>query len=213
MTTRGDLISEISQDMSRTSSSALAIISLKIGAAVRFYQNSRFWFNESESVTFNTVAGQTDYPFDGTTISTEFYKIDGVFIATANIDPVDLTYKRPVEFNALTLAEIDQAQPSLWTYYDKTLRLWAPPDQVYSIELMGHIKIAAPATDGEATNPWMNNAYDLIMCHTKAELYAHRWEDPTQAAVMAKAEQMWLNSLQSETADKFRTGSVDASQF
>jgi hypothetical protein len=209
-----DMVTQISTDMGRLSAANLLVIRTYIATAIRFYQNNRFWFNESESVLFNTVIGTTDYAFDGATISTEFFKIDGVFIATASVAPVELDFYRPGYMNALILANAGQTtQPTNWSYYNKTLRLFPAPDKVYSIELMGHVNLAAPSSDSDATNGWLNNAYDLIMCHTKAELYAHRWEDPVQAAVMSKAESIWLTSMQGETADKFRSGYVSASDF
>lgn len=213
-----DMLIQMQADMERTSASSITAMRTYIATAIRFYQNNRFWFNESESVTFNTVVGTTDYAFDGVTIPTSFYKIDGVFITTVNIDPVKLEFARPVWINARILEDADVTtpetnQPTFWSFYNNTLRLYPIPDQVYSVEIMGHVVVGQPLSDSDATSPWMNYAYDLIMCHAKAELYAHRWEDPVAAATMAKAEAIWLSSLQGETADKFRSGFVEASQF
>jgi hypothetical protein len=59
----------------------------------------------------------------------------------------------------------------------------------------------------------MTEAYDLIMSRAKAELYAHRWEDPNTAAIMRAAEMDALRRLQGATHDKVATGHLEATEF
>ncbi len=84
MTTKALMIAEIEDDTERSDSTA---IGKKINAAIRHYQPRRFWFNESRSVTFNTVAGTDLYTF--VTIGTEFYRVDSVAVT---IDTDDVRY-------------------------------------------------------------------------------------------------------------------------
>jgi hypothetical protein len=212
MTTRGAMITEMQSDMGRTNAAATLAMQNKIGAAVRYYQNNRFWFNEGQSAVLSTVIGTNSYSY--TTVGTEFYKVDSVMVTTANADPAELDFLDPVQLQALLNENpTDTGQPFNWSFYNQAFWFYPSPDNIYAIEILGHIKIAAPVDDTTDGNVWMGNAYDLIMCHAKAELYAHRWEDPANAAIMAKAESMWLTSMQDETADKMRSGFVQATDF
>lgn len=200
------MIAEIESDTDRSDTTA---ITAKIEAAIRQYQPRRFWFNESRSVTFNTVASTAEYSF--ATIGTEFYKIDGAFL-TDGTEVLELDRR---DYRALELLASDttEAVPTDYAYIARAIRLYPTPDAIYSTRLTGHVKAAAPAGDGEASNVWMTEAYDLIMSRAKAELYAHRWEDPNNAALMRAAEQDALRRLLAATHDKVAMGYLEATEF
>lgn len=208
MTTKAIMIAEIESDTERSDTVA---IGLKIDAAIRQYQPRRFWFNESRSVTFNTVAGTDLYTF--ATIGTEFYQVDEVFATIGTDDVRELARMNYADLEFLAGNNTDQGEPEDYCYINKAIRLWRNPDAIYSIRVVGHVKAAAPASDAEADNVWMTEAYDLIMSRAKAELYAHRWEDPANAALMQQAEASALRRLQSATMDKTQTGYLEATDF
>ncbi len=208
MTTLTAMISEIQSDTERTDAAEEAAIRLKIGAAIRAYQKRRFWFNESRDVTFSTVASTAVYDFS--TIGTEFYRIDGAFIT----DGSDIRKLCPANYTTLETADVTtEALPDQYAYVNRSLRLWQVPDAVYTVRLTGHIKYAAPASDAETDNVWMTEAYDLIMAHAKAELYAHRWEDPNNAALQQAIVREKLRDLTFATYDKVSPGYLEATEF
>lgn len=202
------MISEIESDTERSDSTA---IGLKIDAAIRQYQPRRFWFNESRSVTFNTVAGTDLYTF--ATIGTEFYRVDSVQVTIGTDDVRHMERMNYVDLAAIADNNTDQGEPEAYAYINKAIRFWRNPDAIYSTRLTGHVKVAVPATTSEADNLWMTEAYDLIMSRAKAELYAHRWEDPANAAVMQQAERSALMRLQSAAMDKTETGYLESTEF
>jgi hypothetical protein len=208
MTTKAIMIAEIESDTERSDSTA---IGLKIDAAIRQYQPRRFFFNESRSVTFNTVAGTDLYTF--ATIGTEFYRVDSVQVTIGTDDVRHLDRMNYLDLAAMADNNTDQGEPEAYAYINKAIRLWRNPDAVYSTRLTGHVKLAAPASTSEADNLWMTEAYDLIMSRAKAELYAHRWEDPNSAVLMQQAEMSALRRLQSATMDKTETGYLEATEF
>lgn len=208
MTTLGAMISEIESDMERSDTTA---IRTKIAAAIRQYSPKRFWFNESRSVTFDTVASTDIYSF--TTIGTEFYKIDGIFITIAAGDVRELQRVDYSYLERTASADTTTGEPDVYAYINRAIRLWRNPDAIYSTRILGHVKLAAPATDDEADNLWMTEAYDLIMCRAKAELYAHRYEDPNNAAVMQQAEASALKRLLGNTTDKVQAGYLEMTEF
>ena len=211
MTTRAIMLAEMADDMLRSDTT---LFTNKINAAIRHYQPRRFFFNESRSVTFNTVASTDLYRFGaGLEITTEFYRLDSVFITIAAQDVRELERVNYVDLEALAGNDANTGEPSQYAFINKAIRLWANPDAIYATRLTGHIKAAAPASDEEADNPWMVEAYDLIMSRAKAELYAHSYEDPDNAALMQQAEARALRSLQDATLDKVSTGYLEATDF
>lgn len=204
MTTKQTMITEIESDTERSDTTA---IGLKIDAAIRFYQKKRFWFNESRDVTFNTVASTTSYSY--ATIGTEFYKVDGVYLTNGS-EVVDLCR---ANYTALETADTGEGVPSRYAYVNRAIRLHRTPDAIYSTRMTGHIKIAVPAALDTANNEWFTEAYDLIMAHAKAELYAHRWEDPANASLQQFIAREKLSLLLGATHDDTAQGHLEATEF
>jgi hypothetical protein len=202
------MLAEMADDMERSDSAAFTS---KINAAIRHYQPRRFSFNESRSVTFNTVASTDTYSF--TTIGTEFYRIDSVFVTIDTDDVRELTLMNYRTMEELAGDETDEGEPSDYALIPGGIRFWRNPDAIYSTRLLGHVKLAAPASDGETDNGWMTDGYDLIMCRAKAELYAHRYEDPGNAQIMRVAEKDALAQLLSARDDKSNDDHLEATEF
>jgi hypothetical protein len=209
VSTMADMLAEMADDMERSDTDAFR---KKVMAAIRQYQPRRFFFNESRAVTFNTVASTDTYSF--TTIGTEFYRIDGAFVTIASGDVRELTPVDYVRWQEETADEdTTTGEPEEFAYVNRAIRLWRNPDAIYSVRLVGHVKAIAPATDEEADNVWMTEAYDLIMSRAKAELYAHRYEDPSNAAIMREAEKSALDRLTGATDDKVAPQYLTATEF
>lgn len=209
MTTRAAMIAEMEDEMDRSDSTAFTS---KIDAAIRQYQPKRFWFNETRTVTFSLAASTDTYSF--TTIGTEFYRIDGVFLTVDSDDVRELArwdYARMME--QLADEQTDTDVPMAWAYINRGMRFWRSPDDAYSVRLTGHAKVAAPATDEETDNLWMTEAYDLIKARAKAELFAHKYNMPNDAQTMRIAEGDALRRLLGATEDKVALGYLEATEF
>lgn len=207
MTTRDDMVAEIEDDTERSDSAAIVT---KINKAIRYYQGERFWFNESRDTTFSTVIAQTDYAVAD--LGAEFYEIDGIFV-TQGTNILQMRPRDYREIEQLLDGASTSSLPAWYAYVAGALRFYPSPDQVYPVRVTGHIKKAEPAIGAEANNVWMNEGYNLIIARAKAELFAHRWEDPTNAAIMLQAERMAFSELKSKTAGKIGTGSFRPTQF
>jgi len=211
MTTRATLKAEILDDLDRSSTADGTRVLSAISSAIKFYQSKRFFFNESRAVTFSTADGTSDYTF--ASIGTEFYRLDGVFVTISSSDVRELDRSDPLEIESLIANEATTGQPSEYAYFDRTLRLWRIPDAIYSVRLVGHVKIAEPATDDTANNEWFTEAYELIRCRAKAYLYAHVFPDPSMAQVMQAAEQQALGTLMLATVAKVELGRLEPTEF
>lgn len=210
MTTRAAMKAEILSDLRRPSSFGTNV-NTAITAAVVNYQPKRFYFNESRSITFPTVAGTDTYSF--TTIGTEFYRVDGVFVLENNHY---LTIKQSDYLDLELLIDATsptQGRPTRWAYINKAIRVYPVPDIAYTVRLDGHVKVAAPATDDEADNAWMVEAYELIKCRAKRYLGAHVLGDLNLVALMTAAENEALVPLRSATTDRVTTGQLIPTQF
>ncbi len=178
MSTLADMITRIGTEMARPdlSAGAATFIRNAINTAITDYQNNRFRFNEATNAApliFNTVAQQSVYTSaDAAWISTMYF-VDYMQVAVGNIwsnvekrRPVDIHSAIPVNNTALSF-------PSEYAYEGGAFILYPVPDRVYQIRVGGHFNIAAPASDTEANNPWMNDAEWLIRSRAKFELAVH----------------------------------------
>lgn len=210
--TRTGMLTQMQADMGRSTAAAQTAMGLAIDTAIRFYQKKRLWFTESRSITFSTVASTDTYSFNTETttgtIGAQFYKIDGIWITITSTDVREVDVVDYDDLEADADLNTNTGQPEEWAYINRGIRFWPNPAGIYTVRILGHLKVAAPATDAEADNPWMTEAYDLIMARSKRELYAHRWEDANLAGIMAEAEKEALNLLIGATADKARTGYI-----
>ena len=104
-------------------------------------------------------------------------------------------------------------RPSEYAYFDSAFWLYPIPDAVYTVRPMGVIKRAAPASDGEAGNVWMTNAFELIRCTAKLYLAGHIVIDPELLSLAAAGEERAFNRLKTETSRKIASGQIMPTMF
>lgn len=216
MTTRAILRARILDDLLRTQATDGTRIDNAIDDAITQYQRHRFYFNErAVPITFPTVAAQQTYTFSTPTtvgnITTEFYRIDAVYLTDSNSDVTELDQADYTDILAWTDNPADSSEPTDWAYAHKRLLFFPIPDAIYTIGLVGHTKVLTPATDGETDNPWMTEAFELIRSAAKRYFALHVLRDQGLAGDMAGMEAVALNSLESATADRVRMGFITPS--
>lgn len=213
MTTRATMKTEILADLRRSSAQLGSQTITAISAAIKFYQPKRFWFNESRSVTFNTVQSQSVYTFGSTgDITTEFYRIDGAVITDGN-DNRPMRRGDYVALETMIDADSTEDRPTRFAYIAKSLRLYHVPDAAYTVRLFGHVKLAEPAQDDTEGNDWFVEAYELIKCRAKRYLGAHVLFDDKLVFNMTVAEREALDPLKKATTDKTATGTLVPTQW
>lgn len=207
MATRDDLVASIQRDIDRTAAKWAPLIVDEINAAIDFYQKKRFYFSDSRTVTFNTVAGQSDYDF-----ATDFYRLDEVTVVVGGVT----TEMRRQDYTDIetSLANFNgNGQPWSYAYLDGGLRLYPKPNNVYTIRFLGHYKVPAPETGSETDNPWMDEAFELIRCRAKLSLAMHVLEDDALASRMALAERQAFRALKTATYLKTGSGVITPTTF
>lgn len=217
MTTKTALKATIADDLIR--SDLTTQIGEAIDTAIKFYQNHRFYFNEVRSVTFATVASQSTYASSDSTNIPLFVHLDSVYLVDSSSRVWELSRTDPIDMEFLLDSSASEGRPYEYAYFESSFRLYPIPDGIYTVRPMGVIKKAVPATDGEADNVWMTEAYELIRCRAKAILAEHTLVDPDLMIRMvgpdgdSGATGRALSSLMAETAKKVSLGRIVPTTF
>lgn len=170
MTTLGIMKARIASEVRRSNISSQ--IASAISDAIAAYQGEPFAFNETRAFTISLVAGQEFYTSSDDADVGNITSIDYVKIYLDN-DPYELTVETPRYMEALSQNGTQTGQPHSYCYYGEALRFYPAPDHVYTCRIGCTKKVAAPASDEEASNPWMIAGERLIRCRAKYELAAH----------------------------------------
>jgi hypothetical protein len=212
VTTQTIMKARIADELARTDLTSQ--IAYSITDAIAAYANERFWFNESRtSVSFSTVDGQEFYTSSDDADIASIRKLDYAVVYVGN-DVRKLEYNSPEDMEYLSANGTQEGTPWSYGWYDNKLRLYPVPDAVYTIRIAAHVKVAAPATDGEASNPWMTDAERLIRSRAKLELALHVLRDDALAATMAEAVKEAWSDLKSTTNMLFAgDGRITAMEF
>jgi hypothetical protein len=170
VTTQTIMKARIASEIRR--SNVTGAIASAITTAIEAYQKDRFHFNETRAFTLTTIADQEFYTSSDDADLGNIIKFDylNLFIGDT---PYKLHPEPPERIELLSKNGTQINQPLAYCWYGNALRLCPVPDQAYTVRIACVTKAAAPATDGEASNPWMTYGERLIRCRAKYELYAH----------------------------------------
>lgn len=211
MTTLTALKAQIATDLRR--SDLTTEIAAAITEAINHYQPERFYFNETRSATFVTVADQSRYSSSDDADIPKFVTIDDIFLTDSSSSVHLLGEEDPLELEMLLDASASSGRPYCYSYWDQTFALYPIPDAVYTIRPLGVINKDAPASDGEANNVWMTEAYELIRAAAKVYLGTHTIVNLDLASRARGAEVRALNKLKAETSRKTGTGRIIPTSF
>lgn len=212
MTTLAVLKAEIADDLAR--SDLTTQVASAITAAIKFYKNQKFWFNETRTQTFATVDGQSTYSASDDTDIPLWFSLDQVLLIDSSSEVHELRLVSPSKMELwLTGSTPTEGQPHSYTYFAKSFRFYPVPDGVYTIKPIGAIEKAAPATDGEADNVWMLEAYELVRARAKAKLYRNVIRQTDKAVEMEQEERDWLQNLRGAGSKRVGSGRIEATQF
>lgn len=189
-------------------------IASAISTAIGAYQEQRFYFNESRSLTFSTVASQEFYTSADDADIGLIKKFDYVKLYVGDF-PYELTPERPADIEWLSQNGTQTGQPLSYCYYARSIRLHPIPDAIYTVRIGGLIKLAEPASDGETDNAWMIDGERLIRARAKYEIALHVLRDTKLAEEMASAVQEAEAQLRRDTNNQTQQGGwlIQATKF
>ena len=210
--TLGGLVSVIQDDIARTDLNSQ--IRVAIETAINTLKWKRFWFNETRTRTFATVAAQSTYTTVDDPDIPLFLEIDEMFVDDSTGSRRRLGKQEDPRYIEWLLGlGASSGRPYRWAYYDQSFVFYPIPDTVYTITPMGHVRLDAPTDDADATNVWMMNAFELIRAEAKAYLFEHVIKDEDQAGQMMGAAKNQKGHLYSATNRRIATGSVERTTF
>ena len=213
MTLLSTLKARISDDLAR--SDLTTQIANSIEDAIEFSRTKRFFWNETRSATFVTVASQAVYSSADDADIPLFFDIDDVFLVDSSSQNHRLTKADPQDLEYLSDTGGTTSQPTRWAWFDRSIRLYPIPDAVYTIRPVGGIERASPASDSEADNVWMatGESFELLRCRAKMYLYLHVINAPEKAALMQEAEQQALRAARAAGSRRMGLGRLKPTQF
>lgn len=175
--------------------------------AIGAYENTRFYFNETRSFTFTTTASQARYTSSdsGWANLAKILKIDFVAV-TLNGQPFRCMPRHPEEFEFELITSTNT--PMYYGWYDESIVFHPTPNDALTVRIGCHEKAAAPASDGETSNPWMAKAERLIRNRAKAELFTHVEDiaDEKKAAKYLALAEEALSQLEARTLRQTQVG-------
>lgn len=214
MTTLALLKQDIADDLDKNLSDAAyaAIIASAVNAAIRHYQRTRFYFNETRDETFVTVADQKLYAKADDATIPKFIEIDQIVLMDGT-EPYELCQITPKEWEMLTASGSSTGRPDSYCYFNESFGLYPIPDAAYTVRPIGHIMKDAPAADDEANNVWMIEAYELLRARCVTQIAQRRLRDAELAGMHGPVEMDELSRLNGETTSRIATGFVTPTEF
>lgn len=215
--TKTALIATIADDLARVDLTTQ--IGDAIDTAIKFYQNVRFFFNETRTASFVTVAAQSTYTVSDDADIPLWVTLDEVYLIQSTStwcldrwDPIEMEFY-------LVSSGAASGRPYAYAYFEESFRLYPVPDAVYTIKPMGVIKKDVPTSDGDTTNVWINNAYELLRCRAKAYLAIHVLSDMDLLVRMVGGDGQGgacgaaYSALQAETTKKTKLSRIVPTRF
>lgn len=214
MTTLGTMRTRIASELRRSNISSQ--IDSAIATAIDAYKGERLWFAEKYHIDIDLVSGQEFYTSNDSVWLGRVSRLDYAHLIL-NGQTYNLTRQSDAWLDIASLAGSNGGQPYTFGWYANTLRVFPVPNTTgMQIRLGGQFEMPAPATDYEASNPWMIEAETLIRSRAKYELYQHVLLDLAKAAIFDPDRRnpspsptlAALNVLRRKTAAKTATGRV-----
>ena len=209
MATFLDLRTNIANDLTRSDLDSQS--KSAVADAIKFYEADRFWFNQTRSLTFNTVANQQTYTLSDFSQLPNVIEFDAIFFRDA-VTQWELDWQEPADFEWLLAANTTAGRPTDYTYVDGNLMFWPTPVQAFTVRPHMHYRLPMLSADTDST-AWCNQAENLIRAHAKMILYANVIEDDQGAARMQQQLPALKSKLDEETTSRLATGRIRATKF
>lgn len=217
MTTYITMINRISNEVggvstaSTTTSPTLAEIKAAILSAIDNYTRMPFYFLQSRSSTFSTVASQEYYGAADLAAIPDISQIDALTI-TVNSTLTPLERRSFDYIDARNSTSTITGRPADYCYYAKQIRLSPIPDDAYTVRIAGYIRLAELSADAD-TNAWLTDGERLIRHRASYDLWSSVLSDDSRAATARQNEMSALRELIMEGNMRSTSGRVRATRF
>lgn len=197
----------IASDIQRTD--LTSDIAQAVQDAIKCYQMRRWYFNETNTSLWNTVASQEFYTVIDSPDIPNYLKIDHLKITTGGTSRFPLTRRDWDWIDNVSVNTTSVGQPTDFCYYEQKVRLYPIPDAVYPMRFSGVLRLATLVNPAD-TNAWVNtsDAEPLIRARAKWQIATSVTFDDDLAARAEKQVNIALNDLMASTRRRLGTGKV-----
>lgn len=193
----------IANELRRNNASFVPYITDAIETAIDAYKERRHFFNETRDVTFTTSANQEYYGASTSPVAVarlaDLIKLDYVTLQDGS-SVYQLLPETPKTLDSLLTTQQNAGQPGWYAWFDMKIRLYPIPiASTFVVRPVGTYLYAAPASDAETGNFWMNEAERLIRSRAKYEIATHVLKDVELGQIMTANVREAETQLQSRT--------------
>lgn len=178
-----------------------AQIDQAINAAINFYENKYFWFQQGFAA-LSTVVGNAE--LTGVPSDFKFQTHPNSLVLLKNNFRYTLQHITPIELDQLS-NDISNSFPAFYTYRTATIELYPLPDEIYTVNLYYYKSFPDLVSNGDS-NDFTNNAERLIEYKTLLDLIGdYKPEDERYVLYTAKVKEEY-NEIENETYNRTSTG-------
>lgn len=207
--TLGDLLDRIQLETYYSSTADRTAHTACVKDAIAYYEKERFWWNESRSLTFSTVASQRNYTSSDNANIPYILQFDIVTLARSSTDIYELCPQDYVEDEAINADATTTGQPYYYSYFNQNIWLMPVPDAAYTVRVSGLLKLTALSLDADS-NAWttLGEGEELIRARAKALFFAnYAYDNERSASCLQQAESVYLN-LKRSTHQRVGTNQI-----
>ena len=198
MTTVATMVTNIINDSGRSDTSLSDVVLVDIKSSIRDYEAERFYFNE-QGLAITLSATDTYalalFAAAGTGVA-DIIEVDGINLIVGTRS-YDLTEKSFSEISAKQNNGVT-GNPTDYAIFNQSVIVFPKPTTMLSAIMAAHVKFTE-ITAFTDTNPWTNDASELIRNAAEKRLWARRWKNPDNANAAANLEQSAYLALKRRT--------------
>jgi hypothetical protein len=207
--TKADLLQAIADESRRPLASYRTKIEQCVTDAIAQCETDTYWFNDTQGLTFTTVADQSAYGFDDLSTIASLTEIHNVSVTIGSGDVRDLTKSDWQDFENLVAMGITTGQPTNYAYRFKKLHLYPTPSDAWTVTIDAAYALGELDDDADA-NCWtvVKEGGLLIRYRAAALFYGTHLRLADRAASFENLAAREMSRLTASTSRRQATGRI-----
>lgn len=209
--TFSELVARIQDEIDDTTDEYLQQVQKCIFSAIRYCERESFYFNETRDVIFTTEVGRGRYGMNDDINIATAAQIKNVYVESSDIKQL-LSRISPNDME-ISMKGMSNGMPHSYSYFDRYLYLTPVPDSSYNIRLILSAIRVDDIGQVDELNVWFTEAFDLIKCRSKYELYLHYLKDREAANDCRIEFEDQLRIMRNETSKRSYCDRIVSTEF
>ena len=172
-----------------------AQIAYAVQDAIKMYERRMWWWNQSVTSAFSTVALQEYYTVSDWADMANAVEIDAMTVLYSSV----LSPLKAVDFVTINDEQNGYVKgvPRVFAYYDQSIRFYPIPYDAYPITVSYVTRLTTLSADAD-TNAWTTEAEELIRHAAKRKIAMNYMHAPDVADRVAPLEKEAFDALMAE---------------